>query len=76
MGRFHIYQSTRGNFPHPPGITNPENTIYLPDAGLMLGQRRKQWTSIKPASDRSIVFTGNTLGQWGLGRFYGHYKTP
>ena len=35
---------------------NPVNTIPCPNAGLMLGQRRRRWASISPASGECLVF--------------------
>ena len=40
---------------------HPANTIHWPDAGSMLGQRRRRWPNIKPASGRCIVLTGQAL---------------
>ena len=36
----------------------PANTIHWTNVGLMLVQRRRRWTNVKPALARSIVLTG------------------
>ena len=36
----------------------PANTRHSPNAGPMLGQRRRRWINIGPALDQSIVFSG------------------
>ena len=33
----------------------PSNTVQRSNAGLMLGQRRKRWPSIKPALGERLV---------------------
>ena len=36
----------------------PVNTRRLPNAGLMLGQRRRRWANIKAALGERLVFAG------------------
>ena len=42
-------------------LTNPENTIHLPNADLVLVQRRRRWTNTKSALGKCIVFAGKDL---------------
>ena len=35
-----------------------KNNTHSPDAGLMLGQRRRRWPSIKPTSGKHLLFAG------------------
>ena len=37
----------------------PESTECSPNAGLLLGQRRRRWTGIKPAFGQCLVLDGN-----------------
>ena len=49
----------------------PANTRHWANVGLMLGQRRRRWTNIKPILVQCLVFAG--LVQWqkeGDGRIY------
>ena len=39
----------------------PENTRRSPNAGSMLGQRRRRWPSIEPAFRERLVFAGHSL---------------
>ena len=39
-------------------VSSPENTRYSPNAGLMLGQRRKRSSNIKPTLADRLVFAG------------------
>ena len=32
--------------------------IWLSDVGLMLGERRRRWTNIRPTSDKRLVSSG------------------
>ena len=36
----------------------PANTRRLTNAGLMLGQRRRRWTNIKPTLGKRLVLAG------------------
>ena len=40
---------------------NSENTKRVPNAGFMLGQRRRRWPNIKPALGQRLVFKHATL---------------
>ena len=40
----------------------PANAGLWPNAGLMLGQRLRRWSSIHPASGESLVFCWNVFG--------------
>ena len=42
---------------------HPTNTRRLSKVGLMLGQRRRRWPSIKPTLDQRLVFVGLTVGK-------------
>ena len=48
----------------PPGSVrdHPSKTRYSAGAGLISGQRRRLWSSIKPASDQRRVFAGYPAG--------------
>ena len=39
----------------------PANTRHSPNAGLLLGQRRRRWANIKPALDKLLAFAGVAL---------------
>ena len=39
-------------------IILPANTIQCINVGLMLVQRRRRWTNIKPTLDQRLVFAG------------------
>ena len=39
----------------------PTNTIHRNNVGLMLGQRRRRWTNIKPILFKCVVFAGYWL---------------
>ena len=43
--------------------TSPANTTRYNNDGLMLGQRRRQWLSIKPAFFQRLVFAGLLYNQ-------------
>ena len=43
------------------GLRSPANTRRWSEAGLMLVQRRRRWSSIKPASLQRLVHIGTTL---------------
>ena len=45
----------------------------LPDAGLMLGKRRRRWTSIEPTSGEHFVFVKNICG-WMNGSMAGQCR--
>ena len=38
---------------------NPVNTRRSPNAGSMLGQRRRRWANIEPALGECLVIAGN-----------------
>ena len=43
--------------------SGPANTTHRPNAGPMLGQRRRRWANIGPALGRCVVFAGgDTMG--------------
>ena len=46
---------------HGPFLLKPKNTSRRPSAGSMLGQCRRQWTSVKPALYRRLLCAGNWL---------------
>ena len=54
--------------------TFPPNTRYRPDIGLMLGKRRRRWTSNKPALGQSLPNVVSMLNNC-LQRWF-NYKTP
>ena len=41
----------------------PANSSHSNNAGLMLGQRRRRWSNIKPALERCIMFHGSVCVQ-------------
>ena len=51
---------------HHPGRHSHTTTRRRPNVGLMLGQRRRRWHSIKPTLGRRLV-SGRGGGGWDLG---------
>ena len=52
---YHFYRVS--NRPHTP--TSPTDARHWANCGLMLGQRRRRWSSIKPTMDQYITAVGS-----------------